>query len=46
MFCKKQQKNLVFEMTVFLCMDSTAATVNDIRTLIFNMHSNVDTCVL
>lgn len=33
MFCKK--KNLVFEMTVFLCMDSTATTVNDVRTLIF-----------
>lgn len=31
MFCKK----LVFEMTVFLCMNSTATTVNDVRTLIF-----------
>lgn len=34
MFCKKK-KNLVFEMTVFLCMDGTATTVNDVRTLIF-----------
>lgn len=31
----KEQKNLVFEMTVFLCMDSTATTVNDVRILIF-----------